>query len=316
VDRSNKPGSEPGRAREPYISQDMLKTIKLLEHLHRGGPIERGQLVKFFTDAGFKGVTSKKVSLIVDALTGSSLPVKLAKNHLYWADLFDGHAVGRRKHQYQTSKKRMAVKVVDMLIDQTPVVRSLFLGAGTSVLAVAQELIRRMRDFASLDCVYTNNFLAMSELVRHGLSRPIRVSEGEIMMQDGAIISDAGIDSMNEKPFNAVVTGFYGLSFDEGFSSDHQYDRREKLMNLRPANCAKIYIVVNWEKIGTIDQVVATVEEAIDKKKEYFIVTDPPKDWQTNPDHADKLEEIKKWGDLVGRRVVQFVYVERPEGEN
>lgn len=294
----------------------MLETIRLLEYLQRGGRIEPRKLGEFFADLGFRGAASKKISRIVEALTKSSLPVKLEEGHLFWADLFDDQAVGRRKHQYRTSKERMAEKVVDLMIAQNPVVRSVFLGAGTSVLIVTHELIRRIQELRSLACVYTNNFLAMSELVHHRLSIPIRVSEGEIMLQDGAIIGDEGVDSMNKKRFDAVVTGFYGFSFDEGFSSDHQYDRNEKLMNLRPAHCSKIYIVLNWEKIGTIDQVVATVGEAIDENKEYFIVTDRPRDWQTNPDHADKLDEIKKWGDLVDRRVVQFVYVERPEGEN
>lgn len=297
-----------------YRSQQMFETIRLLECLHRGERIEHTDLEEFFTKAGFKKVALKKIQPIIKALTESSLPVKSTEDYLFWADLFDGQAVGRRRHEFRPSKRRMAAKVVDLLIGQKPVVRSVFLGAGTSVLAVVNELIGRIRE-TSLACVYTNNFLAMSELVRHDLPIPVRVSEGEIKRQDGAIISDEGIKSMNEKRFDALVTGFYGVSYDQGFSSDHTYDRDEKLMNLRPANCSKIYIVLNWEKIGGIDQIVATVGEAIDPKKEYFIVTDPPRDWQTNPDHAEKLEEIKKWGDLVDRRIVQFVYVERPEGE-
>ena len=290
----------------------MLKAIKLLEYLHKGGQKKPDELAKFFTDAGFRDNTSEKVSRILEALTKSSLPVRSADGHLYWADLFDDQAVGRRKYQYRVSKENMAKKVVELLISQSPVVRSIFLGAGTSVLFVTHELIRRIDDLKSLYCVYTNNFLAMSELVRHRLQIPIHVPEGEIRLQDGAIISDEGIDSLNRKSFDAVVTGFYGLSFDDGFSSDHQYDRQEKLMNLRPANCSKIYIVLNWEKIGTAYQVVATVQEGIDENKEYFIVTDPPKGWHTSPDHTHKLQEIRKWGDLVDRHIVHFIYVERP----
>jgi DeoR/GlpR family transcriptional regulator of sugar metabolism len=313
ADKSDDGQREPGKSREVHTSQDMLKAIKLLEYLHRGGRVEASELANFFADAGLRdNNTPEKISRIVDALTRSSLPVRLVEDYLYWADLFDEQAVGRRKRLHWASKEKMAKKVVEMLIAQSPMVRSVFLGAGTSVLAVTHELISRIKDFKSLHSVYTNNFLAMSELVRHKLPIPVHVPEGEIMLQDGAIIGDQGIDSLNQKRFEAVVTGFYGLSYHDGFSSDHTYDKKEKLMNLRPANCSKIYIVLNWEKIGTSYEVVATVEEGIDENKEYFIVTDRPKDWQTNPAYTPKLQEIAKWSVLVDRRIVQFVHVERP----
>jgi DeoR/GlpR family transcriptional regulator of sugar metabolism len=306
ADKSDNAQREPGKPKEVYISQDMLKAIRLLEHLYGGNTLKCDALTRFFDNA-----TPEKAKRIVEALTKGSLPVRLAEGYLYWADLFDEQAVGRRKYQYWASKESLAKKVVELLIKQTPVVRSIFLGAGTSALYVTHELIRRIDDLKSLYCVYTNNFLAMDELVRRRPQLPIHVPEGEIRLQGGAIISDEGIGRMNGKSFDAVVTGFYGLSFENGFSSDHQYDRQEKLMNLRPTNCSKIYIVLNWEKIGTKYEVVATVQEAINKDKQYFIVTDPPKGWETNPDHADKLEEIKKWSDLVEQKIVHFEYVER-----
>ncbi len=315
VDKASSAATEAGKPKELHTSQDMLKAIKLLENLHGGGIVGLDDLDEFFESAGFDKAHEKNLRIVAE-LTKCSLPVREAEGRLFWAEHFDDQAVGRRIYQYRASKENLAKKVVELLIAQKPVVRAILLGAGTSVLAVTHELIRRIRDFKSLDCIYTNNFLAMSDLVRHKLSVPIRVPEGQIWMQDGDIISGEGIDGLNRKPFDAVVTSFFGLSFDQGFSSDHTYDKEEKLMNLRPARCSKIYIVLNWEKINTVDQVVATIEEGIDKNKEYFIVTDPPKNWRNSPDHADKLEEIGKWGDLVDRRVVHFVYVDRPEEGN
>lgn len=292
-----------------HKSLDLQKAIVLLSHLRDKHQIEINKVDDLFKSKGYIESVPGKLKSIIDCFVESSLPVKRVGRNLIWAGLFENTLVGKRLYQYCQSKEIIAKKVVDLLIDQEPKVRSALVGAGTSTLAVVKELVQRMNEIETLLEFYTNNLLVLNELIPISDLLNIRVPEGKIIMRDGAIISDEGLDSLKHKNYDVVITSFFGLSFDDGFSTDDDGDRVEKMMNLRPDKCSKIYIALSWDKFGSKDQVVATIEEGIDLRKKYIIVTDPPQNWQHN--EHDKVEEFKKWSELIEKGVVKFEFVER-----
>jgi DeoR/GlpR family transcriptional regulator of sugar metabolism len=227
------------------------------------------------------------------------------RDAIVWQGLFARGLARRRSFQYTASKARLAKCVVNLLEKQQP--RSILLGAGTTVLAVVRELIPRIKDYElnTLQEFYTNNLVALSELLLHGGQINIHVPEGRVVTRDGAIIGNAGIDQLKEKKFDAIITSFYGFHPETGFHSDHEEDKAEKHMNLVANNCSTIYIVLSWEKFGAHHTPVATLEEAFHPDKTYYFVTDPPQKWI---DEKTKVIEEEAWGTVWSRDNVTIVY--------
>ena len=295
-----------GKIRGTYLSNDAKMLTALLEHLYHVRYLPLGSLRNFFQDRGFtKEATEEKVNRITSHLSGSSLPVEMDKEAIVWQGLFAKGLARRRSFQYTASKTRLAKCVVKLLEKQQP--RSILLGAGTTVLAVVRELIARINDLNTLQEFHTNNLIALSELVLHGGEINIHVPEGRIVIRDGAIIGDDGIERLKQKKFDAIVTSFYGFDPKTGFHSDHKEDKAEKNMNLVENKCSIIYIVLSWEKFNTSNICVATLKEGIAPDKTYYFVTDPPPEWIEKKTEAI---ERKTWGDAWGMNNIKKVYAE------
>lgn len=295
-----------GKQRGTYLSNDAKMLTALLEHLYHVRYMPTSSLQEFFQDKNFKKeATPNKIIRIKDYLSESNLPVSMDKDTIVWEGLFAKGLARRRSFQFPESKARLAKCVVKLLEKQQP--RSILLGAGTTVLAVVRELITRIDELSTLQEFYTNNLIALSELVVHGGQINIYVPEGRIVTRDGAIIGNDGIDRLKEKKFDAIITSFYGFHPETGFHSDHQEDAAEKHMNLVQNNCSTIYIIFSWEKFGAHHTCVATLDEAFDLNKTYYLVTDPPQKWIKN-----KTEAIEKetWGTVWGRNNIKIVYAE------
>jgi len=295
-----------GKIRGPYLSNDTKMLTALLEHLYRVRYLPLSNLQSFFQDKNLKKeATLDKIERITKYLKESDLPVEMDKDAIVWQGLFARGLARRRSFQYAASKARLAKCVVKLLEKQQP--RSILLGAGTTVLAVVRELIARINDLNTLQEFYTNNLIALSQLVLHGGQINIHVPEGRIVTRDGAIIGDEGIDRLKENKFDAIVTSFYGFDPSSGFHSDHEGDKAEKKMNLVENKCSTIYIVLSWEKINTSHICVATLKEGIAPDKTYYFATDPPPKWIKK-----KTEAIEKetWGDVWDMKNIKIVYAE------
>lgn len=292
--------------RGPYLSHDAKMLTALLEHLYHVRYLPMSSLQKFFQNKDFKKeATQEKIKRITNYLNDSSLPVSMDKDTIVWEGLFARGLARRRSFQFPKSKERLAKCVVKLLEKQQP--RSILLGAGTTVLAVVRELIARINELSTLQEFYTNNLIALSELLLHGGQINIHVPEGCIVTRDGSIIGNDGIEQLKEKKFDAIITSFYGFHPDTGFHSDHEGDRAEKLMNLVQNNCSTIYIVFSWEKFGAHHTNVATLDEAFSSDKKYYVVTDPPQEWVKNK--TDEIEK-KTWRTLWDKKNIEIVYAE------
>jgi len=300
-----------GKRRGPYLSNDAKMLTAILEYLYHARYLPKSSLQSFFQERKFKSeATPARIERITKYLNESGLPVAMDKDTIVWKGLFARGLARRRGFQYTASKARLAKCVVKLLEKQQP--RSILIGAGTTVLAVVRELIARINDseLSTLQEFYTNNLIALSELVLHGGEINIHVPEGRIVTRDGAIIGDEGIDRLKEKKFDAIITSFYGFDSGSGFHSDHEGDEAEKKMNLAQNECSTIYIVLSWEKLGASHTCVATLDEAFVRNKTYYLVTDPPQKWIENKT-KDKEEEV--WGDVWNRKNIEIVYAKALE---
>jgi DeoR/GlpR family transcriptional regulator of sugar metabolism len=287
--------------RGPYKSKAMEITVAIIEQLYKTKQMDLSEIESFLTNKGMKKPGKETLEKVIKELCGSSLGIKKVRNKLIWPGLFADKSVGSRLTTFSDSKERLANKAIDQLKKQNP--RLILLGAGTTVYYLCKALISRMGDL-DLQDIYTNNIYVLNELILHNIGN-IRVPEGIIEHRDGSISCPDGFRCLKEKNLDAIVTSFFGLSFDQGFSSDHDNDKAEKLMNLRDNKASHIYVVISWEKFGANHVPVVKIGE-LDRNKKYYIITDPPKNWmETQP---DKLEEYKKWQTLSN---VKFVFEHR-----
>ena len=294
------------RQREgPYRSKDMRIAIALIEDLYRKNILDVSNWRSFLTekDINPSGFSKDKFDQIIKDLCSSALPIEESRLQLIWQGLFEKKSVGDRLFMYPDSKARLAQRTVNLLKKQDPAPRKILLAPGTTVYYMSRALLARWKEL-SLQEVYTNNIFVLSELIRHEKAN-IRVPEGIINLRDGSISSPDGFQGLKKKNLDAIVTSFFGLSFDQGFSSDHHYDKEEKMMNLRHETADHIYIIISWEKFGENDQSVAGIGDLV-KGKTYYIITDPPNNWKDK--QPQKVEEFNKWQELIDNGLVKFVF--------
>ena len=310
VKRSGQKTRKRKPSEEGYHSREATTLLHLLEELYSKGEVELEKVQGFAP----KDFTGDKIQSIIDSLDKSTLPTKKMDEMLVWESIFksEDQTVGKRLFVNRNSKELLSRRVVDLLVKQGA--KYIMIGAGTSALTASLELIHRLGEIPSLSEIYTNNVLALNELIRYASRLQIRVPEGRIEMSQGTIKSPEGISRLQKCRFDAVITSFNGLKFDEGFSSDDEDDKYEKLMNLHPENCSTIYIIMCWPKIGNTHHIVVKTEDGIDPEKKYIIVTNPPhRNWHNDPDQEEKVKEIGKWGDLIEKGIVRFEYVYNDE---
>ncbi|MHC4476140.1 MAG: sugar phosphate isomerase family [Planctomycetota bacterium] len=193
-----------------------------------------------------------------------------------------GTDVGDRLNKGTGAKKRLAKKTVSLFEERKTDIMEVLLGTGSSVFTVAKEVLAR-RQSLGITNVYTTSLLVLQAFAtnRHAQIR-LEMIGGMLDYQTGSLLSPEGVKYLSERPLDAVVTSFWGLS-KRGFSTLYVWELEEKRMNLHHEHCGYVIIPMEWSKIGLEARLVqeeSTNGRAISVlpqgEKRYVIVTDPP----------------------------------------
>lgn len=228
------------------------------------------------------------------------------------------------------SKLSVARKTVEFLNEQN--IKLAYFTLGTTVLEVAKVYKEwsldkekyKKRKFKPFN-IYSNSIPIICELGPYGLVYPYLM--GTIYLDKAGVYNDNSLEGVNDLGLDTVVCSFKGLSYDHGFTSNHQTeDRPEKRSNLLNNRASKIVIPLCWDKFGNtvednsiapIGDIIKYNEEAESGKdnrvkKKYYIITNRPSNWETAGDEYSqtRCKEFAKWKQLIDNQIVEFVIAE------
>jgi len=209
--------------------------------------------------------------------------------------------VSTRFQNNDKSKKYLASKTVEYLVQQTRRIHNILLGAGTMCWEISKELTARCNCAnTGPQSVYTSNLLVLRQFIEANVDRhnlDLNMIDGHLARTTGVVVPKHVRKRLKALEIHAIVTSFYGLD-DNGFMTGEESEIDEKLANLDPNDktCKLVIIVMEWEKFGTTGiKVDIEGDKKIDlknKKRRYVLLTNPDR---SSPTFEQNMKLLNHW---------------------
>ncbi len=219
---------------------------------------------------------------------GDTISLRIMEMTERWRNTSVGHRLGDKDKM--ATAIVLATKVVELLRNNESRIGKIFLGSGTTLYKVAEEILRQPARDDDPRWFYSNSLLVLDAfLFRELPGRHLYLLGNEFASVNGALICKKDLDKLAQLHIDASILGFTCLS-EDGFWVDESWEKEQMLTLLRNNRCKLVLIPLEWNKIGVESmhcvegpgiaptEVLDCMED--DKTREsgrkYVLVTNPP----------------------------------------